>query len=488
MVDLPRRRWLLRASLGLVVLALVVAGGLATASHDRVGIGAGTIEEEPTNRTVISVQGYHFQGRANAKKPARLLAVQPDGDVAWRHDSPRKNAWFYDVDPMADGHLLVTSTVPGDTIVYEYDPASDERVWSQRLDAKDTHDVDLLDDGTLLVGNLRNYNETSGVNEDRAYVYDREADEIVWQWQFHERFDPDVGGSYEGDWTHLNDVDAVGDGRFLLSPRNFDQVLLVDRSSKEIVMRLGRDGQFETLHAQHNPDFLRGTNGTPTLLVADSENDRVVEYTRIDGDWERTWTVTGLNWPRDADRLPNGNTLITDTHNQRVVEVTPRGEVVWEFYAPWAPYDAERRGPATARTDRRCASRTSPAPTRCRAEPESGRPADRRSPTGSSRRPRERSSRTAAGGSRSAGRTSRRGSSPCGFPTGRSRRSSSPERLRSAGASANSACDGDRSGDASGRSARQSRHECASDPTARGAVSRAHTHRGAHEGGLPTKP
>ncbi|MDG5775645.1 aryl-sulfate sulfotransferase [Haloarculaceae archaeon H-GB1-1] len=344
MVDLPRRRWLLRASLGLVVLALVVAGGLATASHDRVGIGAGTIEEEPTNRTVISVQGYHFQGRANAKKPARLLAVQPDGDVAWRHDSPRKNAWFYDVDPMADGHLLVTSTVPGDTIVYEYDPASDERVWSQRLDAKDTHDVDLLDDGTLLVGNLRNYNETSGVNEDRAYVYDREADEIVWQWQFHERFDPDVGGSYEGDWTHLNDVDAVGDGRFLLSPRNFDQVLLVDRSSKEIVMRLGRDGQFETLHAQHNPDFLRGTNGTPTLLVADSENDRVVEYTRIDGDWERTWTVTGLNWPRDADRLPNGNTLITDTHNQRVVEVTPRGEVVWEFYAPWAPYDAERRG------------------------------------------------------------------------------------------------------------------------------------------------
>jgi hypothetical protein len=25
-----------------------------------------------------------------------------------------------------------------------------------------------------------------------------------------------------------------------------------------------------------------------------------------------------------------------------VIEVTPRGEIVWELFAPWAPYDAER--------------------------------------------------------------------------------------------------------------------------------------------------
>ena len=78
--------------------------------------------------------------------------------------------------------------------------------------------------------------------------------------------------------------------------------------------------------------------------MADSENDRVVEYAReSEGEWRRTWELSGgFNWPRDADRLPNGNTLITDTLNQRVLEVTPRGEVVWEYYAPWAPYDAER--------------------------------------------------------------------------------------------------------------------------------------------------
>ncbi len=57
----------------------------------------------------------------------------------------------------------------------------------------------------------------------------------------------------------------------------------------------------------------------------------------------RTWTLSGnLSWPRDADRLPNGNTLVTDTLNHRVIEVTPTGEVVWEYYATWGPYDAER--------------------------------------------------------------------------------------------------------------------------------------------------
>lgn len=111
---------------------------------------------------------------------------------------------------------------------------------------------------------------------------------------------------------------------------------------------LGEDDEYQTLYEQHNPMYLEGENSTPTILIADSENDRVVEYSRVggppgEGDWERTWTLTGnLNWPRDADRLPNGNTLVTDTMNHRVIEVTPAGEVVWEMHAPWATYDAER--------------------------------------------------------------------------------------------------------------------------------------------------
>jgi hypothetical protein len=204
----------------------------------------------------------------------------------------------------------------------------------------------------LLVGNMRNYNESADRNDDRVFVYNRTQDRVTWEYHLRNYFDRSQGRSYTGDWTHLNDVDKVGDGLYLLSPRNMDQVIVVNRTTKEVELSLGEDENYSILNAQHNPDFFRDSEGNPTLLVADSGNDRVVEYTREGGEWNRTWTVTGFRWPRDADRLPNGNTLITDTLHQRVVEVTPRGEVVWEFYAPWAPYDAERpvHGPGSNTT------------------------------------------------------------------------------------------------------------------------------------------
>ncbi len=47
--------------------------------------------------------------------------------------------------------------------------------------------------------------------------------------------------------------------------------------------------------------------------------------------------VGGLSWPRDADRLPNGNTLITDSRAvpvTRVIEINSGGDLVWEFEVP----------------------------------------------------------------------------------------------------------------------------------------------------------
>ncbi len=35
-----------------------------------------------------------------------------------------------------------------------------------------------------------------------------------------------------------------------------------------------------------------------------------------------------------AERLPNGNTLITESDGGRAFEVTPDQEIVWEFYNP----------------------------------------------------------------------------------------------------------------------------------------------------------
>ncbi|MFB6087954.1 MAG: aryl-sulfate sulfotransferase [Haloarculaceae archaeon] len=348
----PPRRWAVRGVLAALLVVLVLYAGVATATHEPTQLGPGTISQPATGQTVISVQGFHHQGKASANKPARLAAAGPNGSVQWVHNGKTQTSWFYDVDPLPDGTLLVTSTVPGDTVVYEYDPETGERLWTQRFDAKDTHDVDLINGDQLLVGNLRNYNESAERNDDRVFVYDLSRDEVVWQWHLRTYFDRSQGSGYTGDWSHLNDVDKIGDGRYLLSPRNMDQVLVVNRSTGRVTTSLGEDQNYSILNAQHNPDFFLDAAGRPTILVADSGNDRVVEYTRVDGEWERTWTVTGFHWPRDADRLPNGNTLVTDTLNHRVVEITPTGKVVWEVYAPWAPYDSERvaHGPGSNAT------------------------------------------------------------------------------------------------------------------------------------------
>ena len=340
------RALVLRVVTALVIVLLLVPPGTAAITNEPQGLQAGTVSDPANGTTVISVQGFKLSGQASGKKPARLVGVGPTGDVKWLHTGGNLDpTWFYDVDPINESNLLITGVNPGETIVYEWNPQTNEVIWSERFDLEDTHDVDVINGDQLLVANMRNYNESTGENNDRVFIYNRTSDRITWEWRFRDHYSSDGGGTYADDWTHVNDVDMIAPGEYLVSNRNFDQVIVVNRSTNEIELRLGSDGDLDTLYEQHNPQYLRGQNGTPTVLVADSENDRVVEYAKTNRTWTRTWTLgssESLNWPRDADRLPNGNTLVTDTLNHRVIEVTPDGEVVWEFYAPWGTYEAER--------------------------------------------------------------------------------------------------------------------------------------------------
>ena len=307
---------------------------------------AGTVKDPANGTTVISTQGFGAGNASNENKPARLIGVGPRGNLTWVHSGAKRNiVSFYDVDPLESGNLLVTGTRPGETVVYSWNPQTGETAWKETFDLNDTHDVDLINGDQLLIANPRNYDESTGTNNDQLLIYDRSSEEVVWEWKFRNHYDRSAGGTHTDDWTHVNDVDKVGPGRYMASPRNMDQVIVVNRSTKDIEMRLGSDQNHDMLYAQHNPDYLVSENGTPTILVADSENDRIVEYAKSGDGWTRTWTLgssESLNWPRDADRHPNGNTLVVDTLNHRVFEATPTGEIVWEYYATWGPYDAER--------------------------------------------------------------------------------------------------------------------------------------------------
>ena len=301
----------------------------------------GTVTEKPDRATILSIQG----ARGREKTDAMLVSFTPDGSIVGVHDASANGRWWaYDVDRLANGNFLVSTTQNQHTLIEEIDAETGEHVSVRHFrDTLDTHDVDLINGDELLMNDMRQE------GEDRVFIYNLTAEEVTWEYYFGnhtDEFPREAGGEFGGDWTHNNDVEEIEPGVFMVSLKNFNQVVAINRSTKEVVWKLGETDDDSILNLQHNPDYTVNEQGQPTVTVADSVNDRVAEYTREGDEWNLTWSLVGgnLNEPRDADRLPNGNTLVSDRRGHRLLEVTPEGEVVWEVYGPWQPYDAERLG------------------------------------------------------------------------------------------------------------------------------------------------
>ncbi|MFC7193613.1 aryl-sulfate sulfotransferase [Halosimplex aquaticum] len=354
-----------------LIVVLLVPSGVSALTHEPIELQRGTIDEPANGTTVIAVQGFKGRGQNSSKKPARLVGVGPEGDLKWHYEPKDDVTWFYDVDPLDDGTLLVTGVTRDGTTVFKYDPATNSRVWTERLDAHDTHDVDLINGDELLVANMRNYNETTGVNDDRLYVYNRTTESVVWEYRFERIYDRGDGGDYTGDWTHVNDVDKIGEGRYLASPRNMDEVVVINRSTKDVELSLGSPDDHSVMYEQHNPQYLESESGVPTILVADSENDRVVEYELRNGSgrnatWERTWNLGAdgnLNWPRDADRLRRATRSSPTRSTTASWRSPPRARSSGSTTPPGAPTRPSGSSSATNPAAPRSPTRTPRAPT-----------------------------------------------------------------------------------------------------------------------------
>jgi len=357
----------------LVVVPVSVAGGAVADDRSALASGGvpaasdalqqgpnpcvGTMERTPDGTTLFSIQG----ARGGEKTSAMVVGARPNGSVVGVHNDTAAGRWWsYDIDVLSNGNVLQATTQSRHTVIEEIDPETGDHVTERHFrDTLDTHDVDLINGDELLM------NDMSQDGEDRVFIYNLTREAVVWEYYFanhSEHYPQSGGGEFGGDWTHNNDVEQIADGTVMVSVRNFDKVVAIDRETKDVKWTLGEDDNTTILHEQHNPDYIESEDGTPTVLVADSLNDRVVEYEfegggeasnasrassdSSDGKWNQTWVARGggLSEPRDADRLPNGNTLIADRRAHRILEVTPEGEVVWEMYSPYQPYDVERVG------------------------------------------------------------------------------------------------------------------------------------------------
>ena len=155
------------------------------------------------------------------------------------------------------------------------------------------------------------------------------------------------------DVFHTNTVEIIerdieglaGKGDVLICVRNLNIIAIIDVSAEEVVWRLNRTD----LDRPHQPSMVQAS-----ILVFDNGYERgysrVIELDPYTG--ETVWEYTAS--PKKSffslirggcQRLPNGNTLITESDRARVFEVTPRGEIVWEFYGTEISKAARKRRP-----------------------------------------------------------------------------------------------------------------------------------------------
>ena len=250
----------------------------------------------------------------NLDRP-RIIEVNMLGEIVWEYRLPENLKQFtnpgFDVEPLPNSNILFVLPRSG---VYEINRYG-KVVWSY-LDRQVSHDADRLPNGNTLVA----FGAMDTPNDAQVKEVNLKG-EMVWRWYARDHFaKPPFKDIFNEGWTHTNAVLRLANGNTLVSLRNFNLIAEVDPSGS--VVRTHGEG---LVHYQHDPVVLPNGN----LLLADhSEPQRAIELDAQTG--QIVWQfVVPRQLVRDANRLPNGNTLITGS--TAIIEVTPRGRIVWRF-------------------------------------------------------------------------------------------------------------------------------------------------------------
>ena len=181
----------------------------------------------------------------------------------------------------------------------------------------------------------------------------------VWEWRTWEHLDPaeyriTAPQDTRAEWTLGNAIVELAGGDLLISFRNISTVVRVARGFGRVVWKLGPP----QLAGQHAPEPLANGN----LLLFDNGPNRLDQAFPFSRVIEVNPATNEIVWKfqeasaenfyssriSNAQRLPNGNTLINEGLFGRFFEVTSAGEVVWEYVNP---YFVPSTRPAQAQTN-----------------------------------------------------------------------------------------------------------------------------------------
>ncbi len=184
---------------------------------------------------------------------------------------------------------------------------------------------------------------------------------VPYRWSRHAGGDPEPWAP--ADWAHANTVEVLPDtplgradsrfraGNILVSLRALDTIAIIDPEKNEIVWAWG----LGLIDGQHQPTMLESGNillfdngswrGNSIVLEIDPLEEAVV--------WEyENGSEFFSPFRSGAQRLPNGNTLVTECDAGRLFEVTHEGEVVWDFWSPFVAQGDNHLGKRIHRSTR----------------------------------------------------------------------------------------------------------------------------------------
>jgi hypothetical protein len=201
----------------------------------------------------------------------------------------------------------------------------------------------------------------------------------------------------QADWLHANSIDYNAElDQIVLSIHAFDEIWIIDHSTTtaeaaghtdgdsgmggDLLYRWGNPQTYDAgtnadkrLFSQHDAEWIAdGLSGEGNILIYNNGMQRpegnyssvveIVTPVRADGTYTLFGSAYGPNepvWTYVADpatsfysqnisgsqRLPNGNTLITEGDDGFVFEVTPSGDVVWQYDVSGAVFRVDRYAP-----------------------------------------------------------------------------------------------------------------------------------------------
>lgn len=288
-------------------------------------------------------------------RPGRHARLLPNGNLAYNGAHPDAPNLFPMWEKYRGGKMM------------EVDPLG--KIISEYNDPLAHHDQHHMDNGNILYTTLEPLTSaeastipggipSSEAPDGKVYAdcikqVDPSTGSVLFSWRAIDHLSPSLFPLHphyaREHWPLINSVYPLRDGNILASLRSVSAVIIISRSTGEVLWYI--DSTNVGLAQQHNATELPPSSEAPegSILIFDngtfrphisSTYSRILEVSRQTK--KIVWEYRDPSQPMSfftpfmggAQRLPNGNTLITEACFGRIFEVTPEKKTCWEFVNP----------------------------------------------------------------------------------------------------------------------------------------------------------